>query len=1327
MKSFSILRTNVGLTTNVKVIVDSLCNLYLDSIESNSDLSDSRYKKFKFTSKNYYDELVPFFFKKTPIDISYDIKSGDDLNLMSSDFSNQYDELYNYGARNIISNKSYDEEFEYFAPLYITKSGIPSNFIVFRVDGPGIGLLTKENFITDISNSFKFVKKWDLVGDTNLSKWIDINFRLNDSFPNSPLEFDFKELEFCKWNGIDYKTGGWCSKSLFIDDIIDEEKEIFELERFIFDSFKNNGVVFPNIINFSFLFDDEPSTPIAKRKWSINRYYGFYLDSLELVTTISPYLTPKLKDDVVILEGNEIYSQSGDPFLEGWDNLKPFYIEYLGKYYLVEKYTEVQKNQLIALPVEGEVVRGRSKVTKTVVPKNLKEQYVDIEVPKWKIISDLNLVGKEGDLNKNYGIIKDDILVDYNNTPITIDGFSDYSIWLIEVDGVYHNLFLDGDSIRVNSDYSFNFVFGEYSYKVAGVETKKTISVDFNTEPVRFNIFRGTFTDIKDFDTKIVDTEYSKFEYEVKDGITKTDETKMWMENPLIEGDPKELDDFIWEGEVVNIPVSSEYTANYETFKVNKGQLSDIWRTNPVWSRWSFQNSISSNDYPYPLNNSFIFEDFNRTTNPFENDPVRSERNLDYFYTINSSTNSYLHHTLHVEGYLEDGTIDTVFNFDLSKYLNFGTYSGDYFTEFFGQKIRFDSNKIIKNSNKYSYFNRGDSSIPNISLFRGLKFLLYDVDSIDFSNGIVNNINLINSNSFDDWKLSILLSDNDYYVTDSGGLTNSNNTMDWTIISDWKMDITYATNSIVIFDNILYRSLRENNIESPSTSVGGIKMKSAPYNNQLDWVFETVVSSPFFNPLISYNDDDIINYYGDFYKYNSTGTDGIWDPNIAMGGGYSIGDKVFYAGEWFISLENNNPVPPNDKDPYFLWNPLLGGSPFTAMPQKRWDICTQSVSPKWDIIELWDPTKKYINSTNIVVHKDIVWKSTNPVEVGDEPNIISGPWSRVLSFVPDTNYNYPGTNPIIWMNNNWYLCNSNPSNSTLNNGINIYVNKKWKNLLININISDNTLPGIKNTNRDDLYTNLYEVLTASNFIKSINDINTKYGFVDGVNYIIVDNNGSITKYNSDNLSNLPVLLTIDEPDELKVKVYSLTKRSLPNPKGVVLSKKLNDGVISNLDQINWWSGLPYSMEIEENKFQPKVFENYHGGKNILTQSIWRYSGPYMPTFYKIELFDIFNKKFDIELTNFGIILERKIGKVSRSGSVLKLKNDQSNKSIYPMIDEFGLSFVDFFMFSSTWDWSYHYETLSQGTTQNFDIVTPTLKSEDLKDFGKSNNTKNINL
>ena len=63
MNSFALLRTNVGLTTNIKVMIDSNYNLSLDSIESNESLSIDKLKRVKFNKTNYYDELVPYFYK----------------------------------------------------------------------------------------------------------------------------------------------------------------------------------------------------------------------------------------------------------------------------------------------------------------------------------------------------------------------------------------------------------------------------------------------------------------------------------------------------------------------------------------------------------------------------------------------------------------------------------------------------------------------------------------------------------------------------------------------------------------------------------------------------------------------------------------------------------------------------------------------------------------------------------------------------------------------------------------------------------------------------------------------------------------------------------------------------------------------------------------------------------------------------------------------------------------------------------------------------------------------------------------------------------------
>ena len=162
MKSSALLRTNVALTTNVKLMVGSNYGLYLDSIVSSPELSENRYKKFQFDKDSYWDDLVPTFFQKTPTDVAFKIKYDGDVDNMSSDFTNQYDDLYQYGARNIVDNKFYKEEFEYFAPLYINKNQIPKNFIIFRVDGPGIIKLNKDNFKDQILNKLKFVKNFDI-------------------------------------------------------------------------------------------------------------------------------------------------------------------------------------------------------------------------------------------------------------------------------------------------------------------------------------------------------------------------------------------------------------------------------------------------------------------------------------------------------------------------------------------------------------------------------------------------------------------------------------------------------------------------------------------------------------------------------------------------------------------------------------------------------------------------------------------------------------------------------------------------------------------------------------------------------------------------------------------------------------------------------------------------------------------------------------------------------------------------------------------------------------------------------------------------------------
>lgn len=1284
--SFGILRTNVGLTTNIKIMVGSNDKLSLDSIESNDRLSLSRFKNFKFNKSSLYDDIIPVYYKGIPSETAFEIKNDSNNETMANNFSQQIDDLYNCGARNIVNNKDYTEEYEYFAPLYINGS-LPKNFIVFRVDGSGIESLNKENFRDNIINNFKVAKLFDLKNNTNIGQWLNSNFVSNTYFPKSPLELDFRNLEFSRWNGIDYQSGGYISKSLFMDDVTENEKEIFELERFLFDNYKQSKVVFPNILNLSFLFDDTPATPDINRKWSLNRYYGFYLDDTEVTYNISPYKPIVLRNDFRILESNLLFSPSSpnNPFTEDWSESKPFYIEYKGNYYLIEKYTEPRGDKIMQTPDDGFI----------------SEDYQSVIINFYKIISDINLEGKHNDINKNYGYIEDNTLI-FDDVSILSD-FENADVWLIEINGVHHKLLKQNNIIKISSDYSFKFNDNSYEYKVASNSTVVSTVVDFNNEPKKFNIYKCKFSDIKDFDTKIVDTDFSRFEYEKKNELTITDETKMYLDDLTTNTTPLNVDDFIFKNSVVNIPVSSEYTANFETFKITEQGLSDIWKMNPVYCRWVFKNSLSSNDYPYLANNSNVFEIFNRTTNVFETDPNRSERNLDYFYTINSSTSSYTHHSLHVEKSI-DGVIDVNFKFDENKYLNIG-YNNDYFTYFFESKNEFDNSNIKKNIKKYSIFNEGDTSTPNTTLFRGIEFRMYDVESIILdSNNNIETANIYNSESFNNYKFSILLTDGD-------------NGMEWDITDDWKMNNDYTFGSTVIFEDILYTAIANNRTDNP---VSQLNVKSAPYNLQ-SWTYSTIQSlgisqSIYWSPKKTYNIDEYVYNSGDYYFVSLTSSNvDFWNPITSQEtGGYVTNSVVLFKNEYYQSMISNNIYPPDfmlnktpkrefqeftsDINRVFASGEVL---PVRSLP-KYWNKIEEPSLKKWEKIQIWNPSNTYLAQQNrkiLVYHNDVIWSSTTSVEIGFEPGI-NTIWIKEYSIIPDTNFIYrTNSNPIIQLNNRCYIIKSNLNNETLENGITIYINKKWKNILVNIKFNDNTLPNLSNSDRDTLYSDIYKNLTAYNFISSINEFFNKFGFTDYIKYVIIEEDGVIKRHSFDNnIKGLKYLLAAYPPDEFTVRFSSLVKQGF-RPK-VNINKVLNNGNIDDISKLNWYNNIPIAYRIEETNNILKPVKNFSGLRNPVTK-IFRFSGNYMPLFYDIQLFDKNtenvlpgNYKFDTTLTDFGLVKEVKVRKVNRKGSILKLKDSRNNVAMYPMIDEFGYTFKDIMMFKSNWDINYYTETVN---------------------------------
>jgi len=1352
MKSCALLRTNVGLTTNVKLVVGSNYSLYLDSIVSDPELSQNRYKQFQFDKDSYWDDLVPTFFQNTPLDISYKIKYDNDVDNMSNDFANQYDDLYQYGARNIVDNKFYKEEYEYFAPLYINKSKIPQNFVIFRVDGPGILRLGKENFREQILTKLKFVKNFDLTLQTYLGQWLNNSILKNKSYPNNSLYVDFRRLEFSSWKGIDYDRGGYVEKNFFLDSTFEYEQLYSEMEKLILEGYKNNKIIFPNIINFSFLFDDTPATKNGLRKWSLNRYLGFYLDELTLVNKVSPTILPQLKVDVLIDSKNILYSPSSDsPFLNDWEKNEYPYVEIGNVYYKIEKFQQITSAKI-----------QRVKNSNNTYEEKLSSQ----NVTKYKVISDVSLSGKSyNDMNQNLITVDSDNYIKYQNgNDFTISDFNSADVWLIEIGDLSHNLINEDGKIKIHTDYGFNQSAEKFEYYVNQPNPNYKKSIDLITSkdggPVEFKIFKCKFTDIKDFDTDITDTVYSKFEYINRDELTDTDEPKMYMEDLDSNSNPKDYVQFKLQNKVVSIPASSEYTANNETFRLVDNSLSNLWRKNSERLKWGLDGSISINDYPYLLNNSLLSEDFNRSPNTKDVILQRDKRNLDHFYTINSATSSYSHHSLHVEDHV-NGLLNTNFKFEIDKYLGL-SYSLDYFSYFFGKKTYFEGGNVNKKTEKYSYFQDGDVTIPNITYFKGLKFSLSEVENINIVDNKIEKINLKNSNKFDSWKFSILVSTNDYIVTPSPSNVNlvnlikSENVLKWRIIDEWKHEKQYYSTDIVSYDDVLYSCLNDSRIIEPE-----LDPKTSP-----DWELYKV-SSIFYNPVYNngftystnmgafgVNYPPLVFNQNEYYYSDGLNSWDFWDKYLT----YSEYDQVRYKGKNWISLINTNRYLPDEDSGYFTASTFINAWEETDLPTR------------WEKVEIWKSDYEYDDSSwdtnlfsygNYAIYNDVVYGCTATPKYGVSPNLDST-WNRIYSLVPDTTYLYGpsiANNNIVRMNGKFYQCVSNLSplnpssdifyNFSLDNGIYVIINEKHKNVLINIYVNDNTYSNseqnpptiwevvknnLENTNRDDIYSTIYSKLSTNNLMNSLNDLSNNFGFSDYVKYIIVGEDSNVKLYDFNDLksvSGLPYLLYCEPPSELLVRNHSNSvKAETLKPSEIKAKRLLNDSNIDEFSKLNYYNEMSLASLITRNEPLNILVPSYSGLKNDIYLRIYRFSGYYSPILRKIELFDspsltqsVTNYKFDTDLTDFGIIKQRVVSKVNKKNNLLRLKNQANLKSIYPMIDEFGYHVVDFFMFKSTWDFEYHYEC--QEYEPKIEITQIKVKSEDVRSVNFKNNNTNL--
>lgn len=277
--SFMLLRTNPKISGNIKLVVDSKSSMYLESIDANQDLSNSKFKKNKISPRGSYAvDLKKFFSSLTP-EILYEVGQRDNQYLNSKrKFSEQYDFFYGYGVSQLKS-KFYDEEFSIFAPLWIRKK-LPDFFVIFKADGP-VNPETylaneREKILTDLLKSSKILKTYDIRQGSNIGRYLR-NLTEDPRFVEQPLNVNYGKDELTSWSGVSYREGILSSKGEFLFDFYQKDKPINEFEEFLTKGFERKGIVCTNLFNFEFLFDDNEA-----EEYEINRYFGFYINENEL-------------------------------------------------------------------------------------------------------------------------------------------------------------------------------------------------------------------------------------------------------------------------------------------------------------------------------------------------------------------------------------------------------------------------------------------------------------------------------------------------------------------------------------------------------------------------------------------------------------------------------------------------------------------------------------------------------------------------------------------------------------------------------------------------------------------------------------------------------------------------------------------------------------------------------------------------------------------------------------------------------------------------------------------------------------------------------------
>lgn len=271
--SYALLRVNPKLTGNVKVVVDSNSNIYLDTFKISDTMSHRKYRHISVGSDTYYGKSLMAKFKDIPTSEFYKIPDRCySLFTPAQTYKAMYFDTYNSGV-STNTDELYSENFAMLAPLCV-KRVMPDFFLIFKVDKNADDYdeasMTDTQKMEYFIKNGKLVKSYDMRNDSNIGKYIR-NIYDNAKSYVGDLFASYDTNNYNKFIGISLDHG--VVTQAYESGYKQEEAENqVALNDFFTLGFERNHLVSKDIINFEFLFND-----VEDEMFSVNTYFGLYV------------------------------------------------------------------------------------------------------------------------------------------------------------------------------------------------------------------------------------------------------------------------------------------------------------------------------------------------------------------------------------------------------------------------------------------------------------------------------------------------------------------------------------------------------------------------------------------------------------------------------------------------------------------------------------------------------------------------------------------------------------------------------------------------------------------------------------------------------------------------------------------------------------------------------------------------------------------------------------------------------------------------------------------------------------------------------------------